>query len=332
MSSTISSCSAAPPLPLSGGGGASSQPPAQAPGQNPMQAPLQSSAVQGAAGGGEALRPPAPSDPPFSAPIATPVSGGGGADLSAILPALTAVISSLSAVVNALSASIAAGQAQAGAAGVAGGGGVAGANGGGASSGCSCAGSMVAMSAGTSAGANGAPDAAPPNKSDRSGPPSKKSAAPPAKKSVAGGGGSGKLSSKDLTVKGTKMDDKQRFNLEAVLKKGKEMGANAKVLTTAVATVIQESLARNDSSVDTKDHDSLGLFQQRPSMGWGTRAQISDPAYAAMKFFEKAIPNDKKNPDKPMTLLAQSVQISAFPNAYARWESEAAKIVADFNS
>lgn len=143
-------------------------------------------------------------------------------------------------------------------------------------------------------------------------------------------GGGGKLDGADLTVKGQKMSADQRANLQAVLEVGKEMGANTKVMRAAIATVIQESNAKNDASVDSKDHDSLGLFQQRPSMGWGTRAQISDPKYAAKKFFEKAIPNDKKNPDFRPTQLAQSVQISGFPEAYAKWDAEAAKIVADF--
>ncbi len=126
------------------------------------------------------------------------------------------------------------------------------------------------------------------------------------------------------------MSPEQRRLAEVVLRVGQDMGANQKVLETAVATMIQESTLKNDSSVDSKDLDSLGLFQQRPSAGWGTRQQISNPEYAAKKFFEKAIPNDKKKPDQPKTLLAQSVQISAFPNAYAQWDKEAEKIVADY--
>jgi hypothetical protein len=144
-----------------------------------------------------------------------------------------------------------------------------------------------------------------------------------------GTGGGGKIDG-DVTVKGKKMSAEQRKLAETVLQVGQKMGANQKVLETAVSTMIQESSITNDASVDSKDHDSLGLFQQRPSAGWGTRAEISNPEYAAKKFFEKAIPNDKKNPGQAKTRLAQSVQISAFPDAYAQWDKEAEKIVADY--
>jgi hypothetical protein len=153
-------------------------------------------------------------------------------------------------------------------------------------------------------------------------------APPPAAGAAATRGG--KIDGDGLTVKGAKMNAEQRRLAEIVLRTGQEMGANRKVLETAVSTMIQESVIKNDSSVDSKDHDSLGLFQQRPSAGWGSREQISDPAYAARKFFEKAIANDRKNPDQPKTRLAQSVQISAFPDAYAKWDKEAEAIVADF--
>src|SRR5690349_19255116 len=55
----------------------------------------------------------------------------------------------------------------------------------------------------------------------------------------------------------------------------------------AVATAIQESGLRNLGNLaDRNDHDSLGLFQQRPSQGWGTPAQLTDPVYAATAFYE----------------------------------------------
>lgn len=113
--------------------------------------------------------------------------------------------------------------------------------------------------------------------------------------------------------------------LIAAVTEGRDLPARA--TTIALATAMQESSLRN---LDHGDRDSLGLFQQRPSAGWGTREQISNPEYAARKFFEKAIPNDKKNPDLAKTRLAQSVQISAYPDAYAKWDKEAEKIVADF--
>lgn len=143
----------------------------------------------------------------------------------------------------------------------------------------------------------------------------------------AGSAKGGSLDSKGLEVKGQKMSSAQRKNLEAVLKQGQKMGANKKVLEAAVATVIQESNAEN---LNGGDRDSIGLFQQRPSMGWGSPEQVGNPKYAAKKFFEKAIAADKKDPGMAKTALAQSVQRSAFPDAYAQWDKEAERIVADY--
>jgi len=137
------------------------------------------------------------------------------------------------------------------------------------------------------------------------------------------GGGISKAN--NLKVKGKKITEAQRRNINEVLAVGKKMGANQKVLETAVSTMIQESGADN---LPGGDRDSIGLFQQRPSVKvWGTAQQIKDPKHAAKKFFEKAIANDKKNPGQMKTLLAQSVQRSAFPTAYAKWDKEAAAIV-----
>lgn len=133
-----------------------------------------------------------------------------------------------------------------------------------------------------------------------------------------------------LKVKGVDVNPEQRENIKQVLQVGKEMGANRKVLESAVATMIQESTAKNlDTAVD---HDSLGLFQQRPSQGWGTPEQVLDPKHAARKYFEKAIESDRKDPGQAMTLLAQSVQRSGFPDAYAQWGGEAKAAVDAFGA
>src|SRR5690606_15878344 len=74
------------------------------------------------------------------------------------------------------------------------------------------------------------------------------------------------------------------------------------------------------------DHDSVGLFQQRASTGWGPVAQLMNPEYAAGKFYEalKRVPGWQ---EMPVTLAAQAVQRSAFPYAYARHEARARQIV-----
>lgn len=94
-----------------------------------------------------------------------------------------------------------------------------------------------------------------------------------------------------------------------------------------VATAMQESWLRNLPHLGQKnDHDSIGLFQQRPSMGWGTPEQLLDPAYAAGKFFEKLV---KVSGWEKMALTdaAQAVQVSAYPDAYAKHEPRASRIV-----
>lgn len=87
----------------------------------------------------------------------------------------------------------------------------------------------------------------------------------------------------------------------------------------ALATAFQESTMRN---LDHGDRDSVGLFQQRPSQGWGTRDQITDPVYAAGKFYDALlqVPNWQT---EPLTQAAQAVQYSGFPDAYAKWEDDA---------
>jgi hypothetical protein len=92
----------------------------------------------------------------------------------------------------------------------------------------------------------------------------------------------------------------------------------------ALATAFQESTMRN---LDHGDRDSVGLFQQRPSQGWGTKDQIIDPVYAAGKFYDALlqVPNWQT---EPLTEAAQAVQYSGFPDAYAKWEDEATTLVA----
>ena len=95
----------------------------------------------------------------------------------------------------------------------------------------------------------------------------------------------------------------------------------------AVATAMQESSLHNLGHLGNRnDHDSLGLFQQRPSQGWGTPAQILDPAYAATAFYRRLlqVPGWQQ---LPLTEAAQQVQRSAYPDAYAKWQAEATALV-----
>ncbi|MBM0238794.1 C40 family peptidase [Micromonospora sp. ATA32] len=95
----------------------------------------------------------------------------------------------------------------------------------------------------------------------------------------------------------------------------------------AVATAMQESGLHNLPFLgDRNDHDSVGVFQQRPSQGWGTAEQLSKPSYQAGRFFDKlvTVPGWQT---MPLTQAAQAVQVSAFPDAYATWTDDALRVV-----
>ena len=119
----------------------------------------------------------------------------------------------------------------------------------------------------------------------------------------------------------------QLRNAKAIVDAGKEMGLPPRAWTIAVATSLQESNLRNLGHLGAaNDHDSLGLFQQRPSTGWGTPEQIQDPNYSAKAFYRGLVevPNWES---LPLTVAAQKVQVSAYPNHYAKHEKQAGDIV-----
>lgn len=89
-------------------------------------------------------------------------------------------------------------------------------------------------------------------------------------------------------------------------------------VVVALATAFQESTLEN---LDGGDRDSVGLFQQRPSQGWGTPEQISDPRYAANRFYA-ALKKVRGWEEMRVTDAAQAVQRSAFPEAYEQWTDE----------
>ena len=100
---------------------------------------------------------------------------------------------------------------------------------------------------------------------------------------------------------------------------GQQLGMPDHAVTIALATALQESGLANLTS---GDRDSAGLFQQRPSQGWGTHAQVIDPVHASTAFYEhlRAVAGWQQ---LSVTDAAQQVQHSGAPDAYAQWESEA---------
>jgi hypothetical protein len=106
----------------------------------------------------------------------------------------------------------------------------------------------------------------------------------------------------------------------------KHMGLRSAVI--AVATAMQESTLEN---ISYGDRDSLGLFQQRPSMGWGSPAEVTNPVYASDAFLNALRQYQASHgawATQPLWEAAQGVQNSGFPYAYAKWEDQAAHIVA----
>ncbi|GAA1387733.1 M23 family metallopeptidase [Catellatospora chokoriensis] len=127
-------------------------------------------------------------------------------------------------------------------------------------------------------------------------------------------------------------DSEQTGHVATIVRVGAAKKVPVRGMVIAVATAIQESGLRNlGHQGDNNDHDSLGLFQQRPSQGWGTAEQVMDPVYAAGKFFDKLlrVPGWEQ---MPLTQAAQAVQISAYPDAYAKWEPDATALVAAVGS
>ncbi|PZM95773.1 MAG: hypothetical protein DIU79_06640 [Actinobacteria bacterium] len=116
-------------------------------------------------------------------------------------------------------------------------------------------------------------------------------------------------------------------NAKAIIEAGKEMNMPPRAWVIAIATALQESKLENLGHLgERNDHDSLGLFQQRPSTGWGTPEQIMDPNYSAKAFYQ-ALKEVEGYERMPLTVAAQTVQVSAFPNHYAQWEKLAAELV-----
>jgi cell wall-associated NlpC family hydrolase len=120
-------------------------------------------------------------------------------------------------------------------------------------------------------------------------------------------------------------DAEQLDNAQTIITVGAGRHVPAWGWVVAVATAIQESSLRN-LAAGRGDRDSIGLFQQRPSQGWGTPAQLASPAYQARQFYTAllAVPGWQQ---LPLTQAAQAVQRSAYPDAYAQHTQAAIRLV-----
>ncbi|MCW2641172.1 MAG: hypothetical protein JWP76_3478 [Dactylosporangium sp.] len=111
------------------------------------------------------------------------------------------------------------------------------------------------------------------------------------------------------------LDAEQMANAATISAIGLGRHIPQRAITVALATAWQESKLLN---LPGGDRDSIGLFQQRPSQGWGTPAQISDPRYAARTFYGELLKVDGWESMR-VTDAAQAVQRSAHPEAYEKW-------------
>jgi len=128
----------------------------------------------------------------------------------------------------------------------------------------------------------------------------------------------------------TPLNDTRRANASIIVQVGRDLGIPDYGIVIALATAMQESSLRN---IDWGDRDSVGLYQQRPSSGWGSVEQIMDPVFATKAFFGgPSNPNPGRTrglldysgwESMALTVAAQKVQRSAYPEAYAKWEASA---------
>ncbi|MFD5111707.1 C40 family peptidase [Streptomyces sp. NPDC058391] len=124
-------------------------------------------------------------------------------------------------------------------------------------------------------------------------------------------------SGKDVHIEGLDLPAEQIPNAQTIVATGISLDVPKKGQIIALATAMQESRLRN---LNYGDRDSLGLFQQRPSQGWGTAQQIRDPVYASEHFYKALLKVDGWQ-QMTVTQAAQTVQKSGLPDAYAQWEA-----------
>ncbi|MGV9212472.1 peptidase M23 [Micromonospora sp. RB23] len=134
------------------------------------------------------------------------------------------------------------------------------------------------------------------------------------------------------------LDEDQMKNAEAIVRTGRKMGVPRRGLVIAVATAMQESNLYNVASGVLPesqdyphqgvgwDHDSVGLFQQRSSSGWGPIGRLMDPEFATRQFLTalEQVPGWQQ---MRLTDAAQAVQVSAYPEHYQQHEWRATRVV-----
>ncbi len=114
----------------------------------------------------------------------------------------------------------------------------------------------------------------------------------------------------------------QATHAATIAQVARDRGLPERAVVIALATAQQESRLRN---LDYGDRDSLGLFQQRPSQGWGSPEEVRDPVYAAGRFYDRLVTIPGWEAGR-LTEIADGVQRSAFPELYQQWEPMAQQL------
>ena len=141
-----------------------------------------------------------------------------------------------------------------------------------------------------------------------------------------GGSSSGGSSTGGSGGSVTVLTAEQEANARIIIQVGREQGVPDYGIIIALATAMQESSLRN---IDYGDRDSVGLFQQRTSTGWGSVDDIMNPYHSAFLFYQgrsgytRGLLDISGWQSMPLTVAAQKVQVSAYPDYYAKWETSA---------
>ncbi|MFD9895844.1 C40 family peptidase [Amycolatopsis sp. NPDC059027] len=127
----------------------------------------------------------------------------------------------------------------------------------------------------------------------------------------------------DGSTDASKLNEEQRGVVAQIIAIGKQRNLAPRAWQVAIQAGMTESGLRN---LSYGDRDSLGIFQMRPSMNWGSVAEVTNVQYAINKFFDvlKAVPDwENRRPGD----AAQAVERSGFPDRYHKWEPMAAHLV-----
>ncbi|HEU0088244.1 MAG TPA: C40 family peptidase [Pseudonocardiaceae bacterium] len=126
-----------------------------------------------------------------------------------------------------------------------------------------------------------------------------------------------------MVVRAGDLDAEQQRNAELIIAIGKQRGLPPRAWQIAIQAGMTESRLHN---LDYGDRDSLGIFQMRPSQGWGTPAQVTDPVYQIHKFYDVLLEVPDWETRRPGD-SAQAVERSAFPTRYHQWETLAVDLI-----